>query len=260
MNEDAINPENEPIEQGQAIESQVEVSDSSPDSGENHEEKHNAVQDRINKITREKYEAKREADELRKRLEEAEKAKTTQPAPSNDVEAPTPPDDIYDDEAMRKYNADLIEYNRKVAEKAAADFYAKQQSQLQATELEKQKKQKVDTWLDSAQKSGIELERLQQAENAINAVGINDQLAEHLMVDPNGPALAVHLANNPALMHEVLSLSPTAAAVRLEALKPEALSSTPKVSKAPEPTPEFSGGGVAEKDDFSRMFPDAKII
>lgn len=265
MTEDAINPETESLEQGQPEGLEVQVSDSSPDSGENHEQKHDSVQARINKITAEKYAAKREAEELRKQLEESQKAKadtpSAQPVQSGLSEEPQLPDDIYDEEKMRKYHADMIAYNKKVAEEAGKSQYQKQLEEQRNQQEQERQQQVVNGWVNNAQKSGVDLDKLAAAEQAITNAGVAPELANHLLADPNGPAIAIHLADNPALMHEVLEMSPIAAAVKIEKeIKAEALSKTPKVSNAPEPLPEINGGGMVEQDEFSRRFPDAKII
>jgi len=69
------------------------------------------------------------------------------------------------------------------------------------------------------------------------------------------------LADNPAVMYEIVEMDAMSAAVKLATeIKPQALSSTPKVTKAPEPVASIDGGGVSIKDDFDRMFPNAQII
>lgn len=264
MTEDANNPETEPLEQGQQ-QGLEQGADSSPDSGGSHEQKQNSVQERINKITAEKYAAKREADELRKQLEESQKVKadapSAQPVQSGSIQAPSVPDDLYDEEAMRKYNAEVIAYSQKVAEDAAKSQYQKQLEEQGKTQEQAQQKQVVDSWIGNAQKGGVDLDKLGAAEQTIAAAGVKPELAQHIMTDPNGPAIAVHLAENPALMYEVLNMSPMAAAVTIETkIKAEALSKTPKVSNAPEPLPEINGGGMIEQDEFNRKFPDAEII
>jgi len=265
MTEDANTPETETLEQGQPEGLEVQGSESSPDSGENHEQKHDSVQARINKITAEKYAAKREAEELKKQLEEAQKAKvdapSAPPVQSGLSDAPKLPDDIYDEEAMRKYHADTLAYNRKVAEDAGKSQYKKQLEEQKKAQEQATQKQAVDGWIGNAQKGGIDLDKLGVAEQTIANAGVKPELAQHIMSDPNGPAIAVHLAENPALMYEVLNMSPMQAAVKIETqIKADALSKTPKVSNAPEPLPEINGGGMVEQDEFSRQFPDAKII
>lgn len=264
MTEDATNLETQVPEQGQPEPIGLGVSDSSPDSGDNHEQKQNSVQERINKITAEKYAAKREAEELRKQLEATRQNSTevTQDVKTQSIiEEPKLPEDLYDEEAVRKYNADLIAYNRKVAQDAAKSLYQDQLKEQEQARAQAAQQDAVKTWANNAQKSGVDLDKLGAAEKALANAGINGELAGHLMADPNGPAVAVHLAENPALMYEVLNMSPMAAAVKIETqIKAEALSKTPRVSNAPEPLPEINGGGMVEKDDFNRQFPDAEII
>lgn len=266
MTEDATILETQALEQGQPEPAGLEVSDSSPDSGDNHEQKQNSVQERINKITAEKYAAKREADELRKQLEAAQKAAPSQEKTQEVLETavlaePKLPEDLYDEDAMRKYNADMIAYTRKVSEDVAKSLHQNQLKEQEQTQAQIAQQEAVKTWANNAQKSGVDLDKLGIAEKTLANAGINGELAGHLMADPNGPAIAVHLAENPALMYEVLNMSPMAAAVKIETqIKAEALSKTPKVSNAPEPLPEINGGGMVEKDDFDRQFPDAEFI
>jgi len=265
MTEDANNLETEPLEQGQPEGAEVQASDSSPDSGESHEQKQNSVQERINKITAEKYAAKRESDELRKQLEEAQKVKADAPSAlpvqSGLSDAPELPSDIYDEEAMRKYHADMLAYNRTVAEEAGKSQYRKQLEEQKKTQEQATQKQAVDGWIANAQRSGVDLDKLAAAEQAIANAGVKPELAQHVLADANGPAIAVHLAENPALMYEVINMSPMAAAVKIETeIKAAALSQTPKVSNAPEPLQEISGGGAVEQDEFKRQFPNAEII
>ena len=43
-------------------------------------------------------------------------------------------------------------------------------------------------------------------------------------------------------------------------VKAKALSQTPKVSGAPDPIPEVTGGGYVAVDDFDKKYPGAEII
>lgn len=252
--------ETEPQELGQPEVDVAQESESSPDSGENHEQKHNAVQERINKITREKYEAKREAEELRKQLEEAKQHKPEAQNVPNEGE-PEYPDDPYDDDKVREYHRQMAAYNRKQAEKAALDTYKAREAEQQKQQQELQQKQVIDRWIDTAQKSGVDLDKLAAAEQTVAAAGVKPELAQYLMNDSAGPQMVAYLADNPAVMYEIVEMDAMSAAVKLATeIKAQALSSTPKVTKAPEPYAQINGGGVSVKSDFERMFPDAKII
>ena len=76
------------------------------------------VQGRINKITAEKYEAKREADALRAQLEQMKQVK--EPEPSAMIE-PEMPADLFDEDAVKQYHKDSAKYYREVAKQEAAN-------------------------------------------------------------------------------------------------------------------------------------------
>ena len=59
----------------------------------------------------------------------------------------------------------------------------------------------------------------------------------------------------------MLSMDPISAGnMVLTEIKPLALSTTPKVSNAPEPIPDIRGGGATDKDDFERSNPGTTFI
>ncbi|MEH6397368.1 hypothetical protein [Pseudoalteromonas sp.] len=86
--------------------------------------------------------------------------------------------------------------------------------------------------------------------------GLKPELGQYLLTDPNGAKIAEYLHDNPAEMHEIIGMSPMNAAVKIaNEIKAKALSTTPRVSNAPDPIEAINGGGYVEKDDFSRKFP-----
>ena len=244
---------------GQDSESIEANSDSSSDSEEKHESKSNGVQERINQLTAKRYEEQRRADELQAKLDaiEASKSKPIADAP----EVPAYPDDLYDDEKMRKYHADMIAYNQKMALAASkATLLEYQQSAANAGKKTAQQ-EVVSSYAANAVKDGVDMDKLRLAESALNSAGISDALGSYIMRDKNGGKIAEYLYDNPSVMHEIISLDPVSAGIKIASeIKARALSTTPRVSGAPEPTPEIKGGGMAEKDDFSRRYPGTTFI
>lgn len=237
------------------------VSDSSPDSGDNHEEKHNGVQDRINKITAEKYQAQREKDELKKQLDELQAQSAKPETPSVSIDEPVIPADIYDEDAMRKYYADSAKYNREVAAVAAQSTFERQQKDSVEQASKAKQNEVLQGYANNAVRDGVDMEKLRIAEQAINQAGINQQLAEYIMKDANGAKIVETLYDNPALMHEVIGMDPISAGMKIaNEVKPMALSKTPKVSNAPTPPTEIKGGGVIEQDEFDTKYPGAQFI
>ncbi len=248
-----------------SAEEEQAISDPSPDSGENHEDKPGRAQSsdraekRITELTAQRYKAERKAEAAEKRLQEMEASK---PAPVVESEAaPALPDDMYDDEAMRKYHIDTAAYNRKLAEDSGKSAYQKQQEAAnQAAEQAKQQ-ESISSYVSNAQRDGVDLDKLRAAEKVLVDSGIKPELGQYLLTDPNGAKIAEYLHDNPAEMHEILNMNATGAAVKIATeIKAKALSTTPKVSNAPDPIEAISGGGYAEKDDFSRKYPGTEFI
>ena len=240
------------------------TSDSSPEAGDNQSEKRNGVQERFNKLTAEKYEAKRRADELERQLAQERAAKalqpTTQPVETQFNE-PKLPDDPYDQEAMQQYHRDMLAFNQRAAQAAAKHTFEEQQRAAIAAKQQAEMQQVVSNFANNAVRDGVDMDKLRAAEQSLNQAGISPQLGQYLMTDPRGGKIAEYLHDNPSVMYEVLSLDPVSAGIKIEQeIKPQALSTTPKVSNAPEPLPEIKGGGALDKDDFERRNPGTQFI
>lgn len=263
MNEDANAPiENDsqlPTAEAGSEETNLGLSESSPDSGESHEQKTDGVQKRINELTAKRYEAERRAEAAEKKALELEASK---PIPVVETEAaPVLPDDLYDDEAMRKYHAETAAYNRKMVEEAGKSAYERQKAADKQSAQQVKQQAELSTYVANAQRDGVDLDKLKAAEQAMLNANISPMLGQHIMADPNGAKIVEYLHDNPAEMHEVLSLDPMSASIKIaNEIKAKALATTPKVSNAPDPLPEINGGGMVERDEFSRKFPDAEII
>ena len=70
--------------------------------------KGNKLQERLDKLTAERYAEKRRADELAAKLAQLEAAKP-QSLP-DDLTEPQLPDDIWDEEAMKRYHKEMAAY------------------------------------------------------------------------------------------------------------------------------------------------------
>jgi hypothetical protein len=248
------------------LEADTEVVTPEPDSStapvEKQEEKNaDPFQERINKVTAQKYEQQRRADGLEAELQKA-RANVVQPiVPSGTPTPPDMPEDVYDSEAMQNYHTNMVAYNQTVADNAATSAYEKQNQLAQEQTQQAAQQQTVSTFVENAIRDGIDTDKLRVAEQTLVQAGITPQLGEYLMKDKHGGKVAEYLHDNPAVMHEMLALDPVTAAVRIETeIKTKALSQTPKVSNAPEPIPEISGSGAINKDDFERSNPGTVFI
>ena len=251
---------NQEVQTTPQVESPTE---SSPVSEDNHEEKTNGVQQRINDITKQRYQEKRRADELQAKLEElqTQQAAPQAPSPVQTLEAPQLPEDMYDEDAMRKYYADSQAYNMQVATSAAQTQLENQQKQGAEQAQQAKQKEILDQYTTNALRDGVDLDKLRVAEQTLNQAGISSELGAFIMNDQNGAKIAAYLADNPAEMYDILQKDSVSAGIQIaNQIKPKVLAQTPKVSNAPDPIPEVSGGGFVEKDDFDKTYPGAVIL
>ena len=240
------------------------IAESSPASEESHESKSTGVQTRINDLTAKRYKEERRANEAEAELAKykAEAIQTPASQPVQDLVAPVLPEDIFDEEAMRKYHVDSQAFNTQTAQGAAKSQFETQQ---QASEQQKQNAKhqtNLDNYAANATRDGVDFDKLLVAEQTLKQNGLGNELGSFLMNDVNGAKIVEYLSDNPAEMHEILALDPVSAGIRIaNEIKPKALSQTPKVSGAPDPIPDVHGnGGYVEVDDFDKKYPGAVII
>ena len=236
------------------------VSESSPEPGADQEPKADGVQKRINKLTADKYEQQRRADGLQAQLDAAQ-AEKPQAAPDMS-EAPKPPEDMYDSEAVAAYHEQVIAHTAKVAQSTATQTYARVQQDAVEANRQSDMQQVVSTYANNAIRDGVDIDKLRAAEQAMVQAGINPELGNYIMKDANGGKIAEYLYDNPVLMHQIIDLDPVSAGIKIATeVKARALSTNPKVSNAPDPVPPISGGGGAlDKDDFERDNPGTEFI
>lgn len=252
---------NDGIDTETKIEPQSTVEPSST-SEETHEQKSKRdFQSRFNEQTKLRYTAEREAKELRDKLESLESSKSTAPTLPLEVVAPSLPEDVYDEDAMRKYHTDMLSYTTAAATSAATSTFENQKKQsLQQSQQEATRKI-IDTYTTNAIRDGVDVDKLMGVEQTLNNAGIKPELGHFIMNDNNGAKIAEYLADNPSEMYSILSMDPVSAGIEIATkIKPKVLAQTPKVSNAPQPIADVSGGGYIEKDDFDVTYAGYEII
>lgn len=259
MSEDATQSDEEVLLPGQDGTTEIDTAESSTASEEKHEVKPNGVQNRIDDLTRRRYEAERRADDLERQL--ADKGSEKPVTAGEEIAPPSLPEDPYDQEAMEEYHRGMVKYSKEVATEAGKNAYDSQRKETQETKRQDDRKKVVSNYADNAMRDGVDLDKLRVAEKALNEAGISPELGSYIMSDPNGGKIAEYLYENPAAMHDVMSLDPVSAGIKIASeIKPLAISTAKKVSTAPDPIPDIKGGGTLEKDDFSRDFPGTTFI
>lgn len=190
------------------------------------------VQERINTITREKYEAKREADQLRQQLEQA---RQQQAAPA-DAAAPTLEQFDYDES---QYNQAFIEY---VTDKKVREATSQMQQQQSQQSQQAAQADMIRAYTERIGKSG--LEDFQATVAPLESILTLDA-ADAIMMDENGPQVAHYLGKNLDAAERIAGLSPVQAAVEIGKLsaKLSGPRKKPKSNALPPVKPAGSGGG-----------------
>lgn len=220
----------------------------------------NKLQERLDKLTAEKYEAKRQAAELEAKLKAYEN-KATPTALPDDLTPPVLPEDTWDAEQMREYHKQMLDYSRKVAAYEARNALKSNEQQRTQDAQQQANAKVVQGFAQRALQSGISIEQLEAAGNGLVNAGLAPELQMLIMEDEAGPQMAMYLARNPDLAAEVLSLSPTKAAIKLATtVKAAAIAGKAKVTQAPDPIPTGKAGSMRERDAFEARYPNAKII
>lgn len=204
------------------------------------------INGKINEKTRETGEERRKREAAERKAAELE-AKLNELQKTGRPEVPPMPDP-YDP----KYQELVEERDAKLAEAAQWDANEQymQQQQLQAQEeaaraYQKKMQETVETYTARAKDLGVDQAVLAGAGQTISTVGIHDALAAHILNDPLGPQVTVHLANNLQELQTLNQMDPLQAAIYIhENIKPGL---KPKEVEQPPPPPEhLTGQGARE--------------
>jgi hypothetical protein len=199
--------------------------------------------------------AKREADALRKQLDEAKKG----PQPERPVIPDVPNPLAVSEQQFAQQQAQREEAIRQAAIYDAEQNAIKAQRQAQEAAAQRARLQElgeVGQKYDSrAVQLGIKPNELHEAGAVVVSASIHDGIAELILRDEMGPLITKYLATNPDELDRFSELSrsnPYAAAAELVAsLKPKAASLKPKVSNAPAPQDPIGSGAAS----FSNVGP-----
>ena len=131
---------------------------------------------------------------------------------------------------------------------ATNNAYEQQQqdNQQQAAQAQQVKAhQSMASYNQKATELGIKPEELQAAGNAVMQYNLSNDLAMHILGDPDGPLITKHLAANPQDGYQLATMSPYSVGQFLDGIKVKASALKPKTSNAPPPATNLSGNGVA---------------
>lgn len=248
--------ETEVIQEVQEVESEEQetASEPSPDSGETHEkpifteEQQRIFDEAIGKKVFKLREKEREAEQLRKQLEELQKPDTRSRPAIPDLPDPFA---VSEDEYKRKIR------EREQALISAAAFDAQQQlfeQQQRAMASEVARKQqealveKVQSYSERAKTLGIRPDELQSAGAVVGQFGIDDSLVQYILEDDHGPLITKYLSQNVQELDNLRYMHPTMAAVRIATqIKAKAAALKPRLTNVPNPIRPPQPSGIAPK-------------
>lgn len=248
--------ETEVIQEVQEVESEEQETASEPsaDSGETHEkpifteEQQRIFDEAIGKKVFKLREKEREAEQLRRQLEELR-----QPETRSRPSIPEMPDPfaVTDEEYKRRIR------EREQALISAAAYDAQQQvleQQQRAMAAEAARKQqevmteKVQSYSERAKTLGVRPDELQAAGAIVGQFGMDDSLVQYILEDDHGPLITKYLSQNIQELDNLRYMHPTMAAVRIATqIKAKAAALKPKLTNVPNPIRTPQPTGIAPK-------------
>ena len=192
--------------------------------------KEDGFQKRINKVTADKYEQQRRADDLQRQLDEV------QAKPKEVVAAPKLEDFDHDEEA---FNAANIKYQVAEAVQAEKAVLNTEAQQVKAAEAQRAFNDRI-----------VAMNKPDFADVANAVPQLPSGVADALVQSENGAELIYHLGTHLDMADKLANMSPNQAMMELGRISANMnTKSEIKQSAAPEPIePITSGGGVLKKD------------
>ena len=232
--------------------------DEQDDSAERKPRRSVSAQQRIARLTRDKYQLAGRLQELERRLTEGRPAsRQDQPTP----ETAQPP---AGKPRQEDFPNDYDSYIEALTDWKAAQAYHQMQREQHAARMAEQETSQLQAWRGNLQKYRAETPDFEAVMQGAEDITIPPYLQKEIMSYEEGPALAYELAKNPEALERIVSLPPAAALRELGRF--EARTSigqrkppSPAVSKAPEPiSPVGRGSSVSTKDPGEMNFQDYK--
>lgn len=201
---------------------------------------------RIDDLTREKHEARRQAERLEKMLEQQE-AMMRQFAPKNEPEAassgitPPNPNDFAGGQYDPRYMEAMLQYTRQSAVMEAKQAIAQEYEQRQAQQAFVAAQQKLETSEAAARAKYTDYDYVIDPITSDPKLAQNQTIRQALLGTDNGPEIAYVLGKNLDVAYEIASMNPIQAGMRLAELMNRAPRRT---SSAPQPINPLNGAAT----------------
>ncbi len=211
------------------------------------EPKKSKVQERIDQITKEKWEARREAEHWKNLATKAEPSRVEVPS-----DRPKPPLEV-DFSDTEEYRKARVEYEDKV------DAWRERGKRSQ--EIQFRQKQEHE---ENLAKYNLNAERMrvkyQDFDETVNSPVFTPELSVEILASEYAPEIGYYLAKNPAEAQRISSLSPNTIAREIGRLESKFTEGKSKlISGAPKPLTTVTGNDITPKDP-SKMSTEEWMI
>lgn len=245
---ESVAPDGQEVGENQDVNSLVESSTTDETTAdaqpEEQEEKKTGVQKRIDQLTREKYEERRQREALEKRLKELEEQNKPEPLKA-------PKEEDFDD--YNQYLEQQADYlAAKAAEKLEQQSKAKEQ-QLALAEQQQLAQQRAEKFAERIQTEMTQYEGFMEKMNDPVFTDITHRMDQELIgliqESDKATALTYHLATNIEVADQLSRLNPIHAARELALIEAKLEVPQPnKISNAPDPIKPIGSNESAVKD------------
>lgn len=204
---------------------------------QNTDEEKDRVQERINKITAEKYRYKNERDAERLRLAELEKK--NEQAVVDPGEMPTLESCEYDEQ---KLQSEMVAYTTKLARAEAQKVLQENQNKTVQAQQQRKANEKRNAY---AEKTKVFAEKNKDFIESVQAMPLQNTGAAQALLQA-GPDVTYHLSKNLDLVDTLNGMSDIEAAVEIGKLSVSLKTVTKKtITNAPDPIETVKGSGSA---------------
>lgn len=214
----------------------------------------NGYEKRISTLTSRQY---HDRDVIKQQKAEIETLKAAS-TPEQDLSIPDLPSDDLRYDNQDEYRQKTEAYHVAIANKAVADAETARDLRNQDTQKQEQASQQqarfntiVESYVDGGIKSGISEVKMQSNESALLNANLERSVTEFLYSDEHGAKIVDFLAENPDTMARLAGASPLQASIMIaNEIKPQALSTKPAQTNAPDPLDTTRGGGTPPIDEL----------
>ena len=222
---------------------------------EGSEKKEPWYQRRINELTRDKHEARRQAERLEQVLKQQEEL-LQRLAPKETAQQPTfeapNPDDYVGGQFDPRYLQDMMVYTRESAKMEAVQAVKQEYEQRQQYEQQIAQQQKLETAEAAARAKYSDYDGVIEQITSDPRLAQNPTIRQALIGLDNGPEIAYTLGKNLDVAYEIANMNPIQAGMRLA----EIINRAPRrTSNAPTPIKPISavGSTPGNSKDYSEM-------